>query len=124
MASVLYYEPLALMGSGPIAGVCRRFGLEVVPVPRSRTGRSVGFLAGLPGYPEGPEGPEGGTPPEERTLVFCGVDRDTLDAVLEALKAAGAPPALKAVLTGANAAWSFARLVRELSAERRAMGGT
>lgn len=121
MASVLYYEPLALMGSGPIAGVCRRFGLEVVPVPRSRTGRSVGFLAGLPGCPEGPEG---GTPPEERTLVFCGVDRDTLDAVLEALKAAGAPPALKAVLTVSNAAWSFARLVRELSAERRAMGGT
>ena len=56
--------------------------------------------------------------------MFCGVYRDTLDDVLEALKAAGAPPALKAVLTGANAAWSFARLVRELSAERRAMGGT
>ena len=53
----------------------------------------------------------------ERTLT------GDFDRVLEALKAEGAPASLKAVLTGTNAGWPFARLARELSAEHRAMGG-
>ena len=115
MAAVLYYEPLVMMGPGAIARVCGRFGLTVIPV-----GQTVGFLAGYQGFPERPEKE---TPPEDRVLVFCEVDRETLDQVLEALKAEGAPTSLKAILTGTNAGWPFARLARELSAEHRAMGG-
>lgn len=122
MESVLYYEPMPLMNPAAVAGVCEGFGLKVVPVARAQAGESVGYLAGCQGFSPRPEG-AGGTAPEDRVLVFCGVGREKLDAVLEALKAAGAPPALKAVLTGANAAWSFARLARELSFEHRAMGG-
>lgn len=120
MAAVLYYEPLVMMGPGAIARVCGRFGLTVIPVPRDRVGQTVGFLAGYQGFPERPEKEK---PPEDRVLVFCEVDRETLDQVLEALKADGAPASLKAILTGTNAGWPFARLARELSAEHRAMGG-
>ena len=120
MAAVLYYEPLVMMGPGAIAGVCGRFGLTVIPVSRDRAGQTVGFLAGYQGFPERSEKE---TPPADRVLVFCEVDRDTLDRVLEELKAEGAPASLKAVLTGTNAGWPFARLARELSAEHRAMGG-
>ena len=120
MAAVLYYEPLVMMGPGAIARVCGRFGLTVIPVSRERAGQTVGFLAGYQGFPERSEKE---TPPADRVLVFCEVDRDTLDQVLEELKAEGAPASLKAVLTGTNAGWPFARLGRELSAEHRAMGG-
>ena len=120
MAAVLYYEPLVMMGPGAIARVCGRFGLTVIPMSRERAGQTVGFLAGYQGFPERAETE---TPPADRVLVFCEVDRDTLDQVLEELKAEGAPASLKAVLTGTNAGWPFARLARELSAEHRAMGG-
>ena len=120
MAAVLYSEPLVMMGPGAIARVCGRFGLTVIPVPRDRVGQTVGFLAGYQGFPERPDKEK---PPEDRVLVFCEVDRETLDQVLEALKADGAPTSLKAILTGTNAGWPFARLARELSAEHRAMGG-
>ena len=120
MAAVLYYEPLVMMGPGAIARVCGRFGLTVIPVSRDRAGQTVGFLAGYQGFPERAETE---TPPADRVLVFCEVDRDTPDRVLEELKAEGAPASLKAVLTGTNAGWPFARLARELSAEHRAMGG-
>ncbi len=120
MACVLYYEPLVMMGPGVIAGVCGQHGLTVRPVARDQVGQTVGHLAGYQGFPARTEGER---PPEDRVLVFCEVDRETLDQVLEALKAAGAPASLKAVLTGTNAGWPFARLARELSAEHRAMGG-
>lgn len=122
MESVLYYEPMPLMNPAAVAGVCESFGLRVIPVARSQVGQPVGYLAGCQGFSPRPEGADG-TAPSDRVLVFCGVEREKLDAVLEALKAAGAPPALKAVLTGTNAAWSFARLARELAGEHRAMGG-
>lgn len=120
--SVLYYEPLPLMNPGVISGVCERFGLKVVQVDRSRVGESVGHLAGYQGFP-----PKTGAgteqPPQDRVLVFCETDGGLLDDVLEALKSSGAPRSLKAVLTGSNAAWSFARLAHELSREHQAMGG-
>lgn len=120
--SVLYYEPLPLMNTGVISGVCERFGLKVVQVDRSRVGESVGLLAGYQGFP--PKTGEGTEPPpQDRVLVFCEVAGSLLDDVLETLKSANAPRSLKAVLTGSNAAWSFARLARELSSEHRAMGG-
>ena len=118
METVLYYEPLALQDPAVLSGVLRRRGLRVVQVPRDQAGRSVGALAGLPGFSDGSDG---GLPPEVRVLVFCGVA--DLDAALEDLKAAGAPPALKAILTPANAAWPFHRLARELAREHRAMHG-
>lgn len=123
MESVLYYEPLPLTNPSAISGVCARFGLRVVPVSRAQAGERVGCLAGCQGISPSPEA-GGEPPPEDRVLVFCGVERERLDAVLEALKAAGVPRALKAVLTATNASWSFARLARELSSEHRAMGGT
>ena len=93
---------------------------RLIPVPRDRVGQTVGFLAGYQGFEARPGKEEA---PKDRVLVFCEVDRETLDQVLEALKAAGAPASLKAILTGTNAGWPFARLARELSAEHRAMGG-
>lgn len=120
METVLYYEPLPLRNPAAIAGIFQRFGLRVVQVARDQVGQSIGFLAGYQGFQARPSA---GTPPEDRILVFCEVAGDTLDAVLEALKAAGAPPALKAILTGTNVSWSFDRLARELSSEHRAMHG-
>ena len=120
METVLYYEPLPLLAPAALAGVLQRRGLRVVRVTRDQVGQTVGFLAGYQGFEARPGKEEA---PKDRVLVFCEVDRETLDQVLEALKAAGAPASLKAILTGTNAGWPFARLARELSAEHRAMGG-
>ena len=123
MESVLYYEPMPLMNTAAVTDVCQRFGLAVIPVTRAQAGECVGYLAGYQGFAPRP-GAGQETPPEDRVLLFCEVERGKLDAVLEGLKAAGAPRALKAILTGTNASWSFARLARELSSEHRAMGGS
>ena len=120
METVLYYEPMTLQNPAILTGLLQRRGLRVVPVDRGQVGQSVGFLAGYQGFPAQSAA---GTPPRDRVLVFCEVPEATLDAVLEDLKAAGAPPALKAILTGTNASWSFARLARELAREHRTMGG-
>ena len=120
METVLYYEPLPLLAPAALAGVLQRRGLRVVRVTRDQAGQSVGHLAGYQGF-EAKAGTE--APPQDRVLVFCEVPEATLDAVLVDLKTAGAPPALKAILTGTNASWSFARLARELAREHRTMGG-
>ena len=123
MESVLYYEPMPLVNQAAVAGVCERFGLKVIPVTRAQVGECIGYLAGYSGFsPRSEAGRE--TPPEERVLIFCEMEREKLDTVLEALKTSGAPRAIKAIFTGTNASWSFARLARELSREHRAMSGT
>lgn len=120
METVLYYEPLPLRNPEALASLLRRHGLRVVQVPRDQVGQSVGFLAGYRGFSPR-TGP--GAPPKDRILVFCEVPEDTLDAVLEDLKRTEAPPALKAILTGTNASWSFQHLAQELSSEHQTMHG-
>ena len=120
METVLYYEPMTLQNPAILTGLLQRRGLRVVPVGRGQVRQSVGFLAGYQGFPAQSAA---GTPPRDRVLVFCETPEETLDAVLEDLRAPGVPPALKAILTGANAAWPFHRLARELSSEHRMMHG-
>ena len=99
METVLYYEPLPLRNPAAIAGIFQRYGLRVVQVARDQVGQSIGFLAGYQGFQARPSA---GTPPEDRILVFCEVAGDTLDAVLEALKAADAEgETVEAVVTDA-----------------------
>ena len=53
-------------------------------------------------------------------LVFCDLE-DQLDALLPALRKAGAgPDCLKAVLTPANKSWSALKLFAELQLEHQA----
>ena len=56
-------------------------------------------------------------------IVFCELE-DRLDALLPALRKAGAgPECLKAVLTPSNRNWSALKLYGELQREHQALGG-
>lgn len=91
----------------------RRCGLAAVVVPPERQTLPLGALLGAEGFEALPEG-EG----------FSGemlVMERLCSPFLDAIRAAGAPVALKAVVTEQNLAWSGARLYRELSAEHEAM---
>lgn len=117
---VLYFEPMPLLRVAPIWDTCRAMGMEVIMVDRSKVGETLGYLAGYEGFAPRTEERKT-TPPGERVLIFCGVVGDRLDQVMKALREAGAPPSLQAVLTKVNANWPMDRLVEELQKERRAI---
>lgn len=70
---------------------------------------------------------EGGEPketvPAEECLVFAGFDRQSLNALLEDLKASGVRIPLKAVLTPHNSGWTLGALIDELRREHEHMTG-
>ena len=90
-----------------------RLGLEVIEVPPEGFSHPLGYLLGLDGFG-----------PAERCETFSGemLVMETLSSpLLDALRSAGAPVALKAVVTEQNRAWSSAALFLELGREHEAM---
>lgn len=88
-------------------------GLEVLEVPPSDFGSSIGYIFGYEGF----------TPSDE---IECFPNEmlvmETLSSpLLDAMRAGGTTVALKAVVTEQNCAWSGAALCRELQREHEAM---
>lgn len=120
MELILYYNPIPLADASRLRGTLAALGVDLRVLSPSDLSQSVGFLAALKGHARRPAPAE---PPKltEPVMVLCGFTRERLDVVLEALKASGAPRALKAVLTQTNSAWTVAQLAGELASEREAI---
>lgn len=94
-----------------------RLGIPCRDVPPEDFGHPLGYLLEQPGF--APAAAEESF--EDEMLVLCGLPSALFSALLDALRAARVPVALKAVVTEHNIAWSSARLHRELAAEHAAM---
>ena len=96
-----------------------RLGIGVRVVEPERFGLPVGALAGVA---EAPETVEEVQPFSDEMLVMAHFRPGMLDAFLNGFRQSRIPPVkLKAMLTETNAAWSAARLHREIRAEHEQM---
>ena len=119
MPVVLLYNLSDAEKAARIRFVLLKLGLHWREVRPEEFSLPVGRLAGM--ELEGEE--EAAEPFTGEMLVLCGLSRQQFGALLDQLRQARAPVALKAVLTEHNALWSSHRLYRELSAEHEAMKG-
>lgn len=102
-----------------IGSLCGGMGIRPVKIYRQQYGEKIGALAGIPAF-DLSGAPCQGADFSEEMMVMCFFEKETLDAFLDAYKAAGLPPiGLKAVLTPYNAAWSAEKLYRELKKEHQ-----
>lgn len=98
-------------------------GAAVRTVTPGEVTQTVGYLADFPGQVSSPKPL---VPPAlaEPMMVLVGFSRERMDALFDAMRAAGAPPCdRKAILTPTNAAWTFHALYDELGQEHDAMHG-
>ena len=96
-----------------------KLGLSAREVSPAEFDRPIGALAGLEGFDAAET--DAGEPFAGEMLVLCGLSSAQFSAFLNALRQNRCTVALKAVLTETNAAWSAARLYRELAAEHAAL---
>ncbi|MDY4191772.1 MAG: DUF3783 domain-containing protein [Oscillospiraceae bacterium] len=85
-----------------------------------QAGETLGYLAGYAGF-EASGGPAPSDAPREECMVLAGLEERELHSFLDDLRRAGVEIPLKAVVTGPNRGWTFARLMGELQKEREAI---
>ena len=104
---------------GRLRVLALRLGIGVRVVEPEKFGLPVGALAGVLDAPETVEEAE---PFSDEMLVMAHFRPGMLDAFLNGFRQSRIPPVkLKAMLTETNAAWSAARLHREIRAEHEQM---
>ena len=104
---------------GRLRVLALRLGIGVRVVEPEKFGLPVGALAGVM---EPPETVEEAEPFADEMLVMAHFRPGMLDAFLNGFRQSRIPPVkLKAMLTETNAAWSAARLHREIRAEHEQM---
>ena len=99
--------------------ICYRLGVDCREVAPEDFRHPVGFLVGLEGYTPAEATDE--EPFAEEMLLMRDLRGSELNGLLDAMRQARVPVALKAVVTEHNAAWSSSRLHRELQAEHAAL---
>lgn len=113
---------------GPLRAA-ERLGLSLRRVDPAEQNATTGRLCGIPGAGAAAPGPAGaGAPALEPAgaaglpaLVLCGLPEAERDALLEALRQAGALIPLKAIVTPVNQSWRFGDLLAELAREHAAL---
>ena len=104
---------------GRLRVLALRLGIGVRVVEPEKFGLPVGALAGVLNAPETVEEAESFS---DEMLVMAHFRPGMLDAFLNGFRQSRIPPVkLKAMLTETNAAWSAARLHREIRAEHEQM---
>ena len=104
---------------GKLRVLALRLGIGVRVVEQDKFCLPVGALAGVT---ETPETVEAAEPFSDEMLVMAHFRPGMLDAFLNGFRQSRIPPVkLKAMLTETNAAWSAARLHREIRAEHEQM---
>ncbi len=135
--TVLYYTPVQSDKVRKLKGVLVRMGVRIKNVTAEQAGETVGALLGLPGYAPGQQEAEtqeaesqtaeyevekASAVLNEEILVMHKFSSQRLDELLLNLRKAGVPKIeLKAVVTDANAGWTFARLYEEIKEEHDKM---
>ena len=113
MAKVLLYNIKDADKLMKVRIAALRAGLEAVEVAEEDYAHPIGWLLGLEGF-----SPAAGAEHFEDEML---VMQELSSPLLDAMRAAGAPVALKAVVTEQNRGWSSAALCRELKREHEAM---
>ena len=114
MSKILLYNITDPEKNMKIRLAAYRLGLRCMEVSKSDYAHPLGYLLGEAGYAPAAEAAEAFS---DEMLVM-----ETLcSPLLDALRAEGAPVALKAVVTDHNRAWSSARLHAELLQEHEAL---
>lgn len=104
---------------GRLRFLCMRLGVQARVVEQAEWNQTIGALCGLAPTQETTEPI---TPFSEEMLVFSGFSAPQMSGMLSAMRQAGwKSPALKAVITPTNAAWTSTTLYHELCAERDAL---
>lgn len=103
-------RPAKAAGSARGAGAAAR---PIAPAVSTALDAPVlpGSAAPLPAAPKGP------------ALILCGLPGPERDALLDALRDAGAVIPLKAIVTPTNQGWHFSALLAELAREHAALQG-
>lgn len=107
----------------------QKLGLRLRTVAPAELGCTVAELCGLrarAGHPAAAAPaaapiPTGGPLPPAPALILCGLPEPERDALLDALRGAGAVIPLKAIVTPTNQGWRFSALLAELTAEHAAL---
>lgn len=101
--------------------VCMMLKIQLKPVARQDLLQPVGALLGIDGI-ERVEESFVGDDCREEMIFLCGIDRQTLDKLLFAIKRSKLQRIdLKAMLTPHNVGWSGAKLLQELAEEHQYM---
>lgn len=101
--------------------VCMMLKIQLKPVARQDLLQPVGALLGIDGI-ERVEESFAGDDCREEMIFLCGIDRQTLDKLLFAIKRSKLQRIdLKAMLTPHNVGWSGAKLLQELAEEHQYM---
>ncbi len=101
--------------------VCMMLKIQLKPVVRQDMLQPVGALLGIDGI-ERVEESFVGDDCREEMIFLCGIDRQTLDKLLFAIKRSKLQRIdLKAMLTPHNVGWSGAKLLQELAEEHQYM---
>ena len=95
-------------------------GLPVREILPGQLGETLGYLAGYAGF-EPAQGPSPAALPDGECMVLAGLEERELHGFLDDLRSSGVEIPLKAVVTGPNQSWTFARLMEELGREREAI---
>lgn len=119
MEKLLYFAAQNAQKAKQISDLANMLGMEFVEISPIQSGQQLGYLAGVDGFTEKKLSVLQLPPriPEEM-LIFCGIQGEKLDSVLNMLRGSGLSVSLKAVMTAHNVSWTLAALYQELSAER------
>lgn len=119
MEKLLYYAAQNKEKARMLSDLAEAIGMEFVEISPAQSGQQLGYLAGVEGFCEKKLSVLALPPviPEEM-LVFCGINSQRLDHVLQMLRGCGLAVSLKAVMTAHNVSWTLAALYQELCAER------
>lgn len=97
-----------------------RFRITTRAVSEDEQFQSVGFLLGWNGFLKNKI--KGSEKTDAECIVFAGIDRDTLNRFLSAMREGGISVDLKAIVTPSNQSWRLCDLIAELEKERRQLG--
>lgn len=119
MEKMLYFAAQNAGKAKQLSKLANMLGIELVEISPIQSGQQLGYLAGVDGFSEKKLSVLQLPPriPEEM-LVFCGLQGERLDSVLNMLRGSGLSVSLKAVMTAHNVSWTLAALYQELNAER------
>lgn len=119
MEKMLYFAAQNVGKAKQLSKLANMLGIELVEISPMQSGQQLGYLAGVDGFSEKKLSVLQLPPciPEEM-LVFCGLQGEMLDSVLNMLRGSGLTVSLKAVMTAHNVGWTLAALYQELNAER------